>query len=199
MQAQTQRFNPRSFIGIAAVAAGLGILAHFGGQMWTAEPVANTAPVAAPVVTPVAVHADTVAPAASELDALLSEAAGMVGMPGVGSAAEAAMETRWGAQTYTSGSAECVYSILDALGLSNCEAATEQFMETCRQFYSDDHCANRMQPGPEQPASRQRQSVSVANAVGGNYVPEHWPAEVRAVLQYPAGYNAQKWAQENLP
>lgn len=203
MQAQTQRFNPRSFIGIAAVAAGLGILAHFGGQMWATEPAVVTAPVVATVVTPVAVQADTVAPAtqqvASELDALLSEAAGMVGMPGVGSAAEAALEARWGAQTYSNGSAECVYSILDALGLSNCEAATERFMETCRQFYSDDHCANRMQPGPEQPASQQRQSVSLANAVGGNYVPEHWPAEIRAALQYPAGYNAQRWAQENLP
>ncbi len=31
-----------------------------------------------------------------------------------------------------------------------------------------------------------------------NYVPEHWPPEVRAVLQYPAGLNAQQWANEHL-
>lgn len=31
-----------------------------------------------------------------------------------------------------------------------------------------------------------------------NYVPEHWPTEVRAALQYPAGLNAQQWANEHL-
>ena len=31
-----------------------------------------------------------------------------------------------------------------------------------------------------------------------NYVPEHWPAEVRAALQYPAALNAQQWANEHL-
>ncbi len=198
MQAQVQRFNPRSFIGIAAVAGGLGILAHFGGQMWATQPATTAPQVAAPI------QVDVVAaeqPAALTLDALLSEAAALVGMPVMGDASEAAIEARWGAQTYTNGSAECVYSILDALGLTNCEASTERFMETCRQFYSDDHCANRMQPGKEtMESSRQYQSVGVASAdVSGNYVPEHWPAEIRAALQYPAGYNAQRWAQENLP
>jgi hypothetical protein len=31
-----------------------------------------------------------------------------------------------------------------------------------------------------------------------NYVPEHWPTEVRSALQYPAGLNAQQWANEHL-
>lgn len=198
MQAQVQRFNPRSFIGIAAVAGGLGILAHFGGQMWATQPATTAPQVAAPI------QVDVVAaeqPVALTLDDLLSEAAALVGMPVMGDASEAAIEARWGAQTYTNGSAECVYSILDALGLTNCEASTERFMETCRQFYSVDHCANRMQPGKEtMESSRQYQSVGVASAdVGGNYVPEHWPAEIRAALQYPAGYNHQRWVQENLP
>ena len=81
------------------------------------------------------------------LDALLSEAVTMVGMPVMGDAAEAAIESRWGAQTYTNGSAECEYSILDSMGLANCEAATAQFMETCRKLYDDAHCANRMREG----------------------------------------------------
>lgn len=197
MQAQVQRFNPRSFIGIAAVAGGLGILAHFGGQMWATQPATIAPPqVAVPVQV---VPAEQ--PVALTLDALLSEAAALAGMPAMGDATEAAIEARWGAQTYTNGSAECVYSILDALGLTNCEASTERFMETCRQFYSDDHCANRMQPGKEtMESSRQYQPVGVASTdVGGNYVPEHWPAEIRAALQYPAGNNHQRWAQENLP
>jgi len=196
MQAQVQRFNPRSFIGIAAVAGGLGILAHFGGQMWATQPATTAPQVAAPI------QVDVVAaeqPVALTLDALLSEAAALVGMPSAGDATEAGIEARWGAQTYTNGSAECVYSILDKLGLTNCEASTEEFMKTCRQFYGADHCANRMQPGKEQ-ATRQHQPVGVASTdVGGNYVPAHWPAEIRAALQYPAGYNHQRWAQENLP
>lgn len=40
MQTQVQRFNPRSFIGIGAVAAGLGIVAHFAPSMWASEPLA---------------------------------------------------------------------------------------------------------------------------------------------------------------
>lgn len=31
-----------------------------------------------------------------------------------------------------------------------------------------------------------------------NYVPEHWPAEVRSALQDPAGAVAQQWANEHL-
>jgi hypothetical protein len=196
MQAQVQRFNPRSFIGIAAVAGGLGILAHFGGQMWATQPATIAPPqVAVPIQV---VPAEQ--PVALTLDALLSEAAALAGMPAMGDATEAGIEARWGAQTYTNGSAECVYSILDKLGLTNCEASTDRFMETCRQFYSIDHCANRMEPGAEQVGRRQHQPVGVASAdVGGNYVPEHWPSEIRAALQYPAGYNHQRWAQENLP
>lgn len=204
MQAQTQRFNPRSFIGIALVAGGLGIVAHFGGQMWATEPATIAPQVAAPVQVDTAAQAPAEQPAALTLDALLSEAATFtrnMEMPPLGSASEPLLESRWGAQTYTNGSAECSYSILDKLGLTNCEASTERFMETCRQFYSADHCANRMQPGKEtMESSRQYQPVGVASAdVGGNYVPEHWPAEIRAALQYPAGYNHQRWVQENLP
>lgn len=140
MQTQTQRFNPRSFIGIAAVAGGLGILAHFGGQMWAAQP----ATIAAQVVAPAQAQ-----PVALTLDALLGEAVALVGMPVTGDATEAAIEGRWGEQTYTNGSAECSYSILDSMGLTNCKAATAQFMETCRKLYNDAHCANRMREGEE--------------------------------------------------
>lgn len=140
MQTQVQRFNPRSFIGIAAVAGGLGILAHFGGQMWADQPATIAPQVAAPAQAE---------PVALTLDALLSEAVAMVGMPVTGDATEAAIEARWGAQTYTNGSAECSYSILDNLGLTNCEVSTERFMGMCRQFYSADHCANRMREGKE--------------------------------------------------
>lgn len=138
MQTQTQRFNPRSFIGIAAVAGGLGILAHFGGQMWAAQPATIAPQVAAPAQAE---------PVALTLDALLGEAVALVGMPVMGDATEAAIESRWGAQTYTNGSAECEYSILDSMGLTNCEAATERFMETCRKLYDTAHCANRMRKG----------------------------------------------------
>lgn len=199
MQTQTQqRFNPRSFIGIAAVATGLGIMAHFGGQMWAAQPATIAPQVAEPVQVDTAEQ-----PVALTLDALLFEVVAMVGMPSVGDATEAAIETRWGAQTYTNGSAECVYSILDKLGLTNCGVSTDRFMETCRQFYSADHCANRMQPGMEQaPTSYQQagqpQAVALYPNRPLNYVPEHWGPGIQAALQYPAGLAAQQWANEHL-
>ena len=87
MQTQTQRFNPRSFVGIAAVAGGLGILAHFGGQMWAAQPATIAPQIAAPAQAE---------PVTLTLDALLTEAVALVGMPVMGDATEAAIEARWG-------------------------------------------------------------------------------------------------------
>ena len=53
---------------------------------------------------------------------------------------------------------------------------------------------------PTLTVQRQAQPQAVGMAPGRvtNYVPEHWPSEVRAALQYPAGLNAQQWANEHL-
>lgn len=205
MQSQIQRFNTGGLFRVGIVIFILGLVA-LGIQQWYGEPASAMQPATVAAQESAAAGDMALKPeaqTASTLDALLSEAAALAGMPAVGSLAEEAIEARWGAQTYTNGAATCEYSILDALGLNNCQAATERFMEACRQFYSESHCANRMQPGMEQAPTSYRQA-SQPQAVAlypnrpTNYVPAHWPDELRSILQYPAGLQAQQWANEHL-
>lgn len=199
MQAQIQRINTGGLFRVGIVVFLLGLVA-LGVQNWYGEPAVTMQPATAQAQPAASTSAQ---PEASTLDALLSEAAALTGMPEIGSMTEAAIETRWGAQTYTNGAATCEYSILDSLGLSNCQAATERFMETCRSFYSESHCANRMQPGTEQAPTSYRQAVQ-PQAVALypnrplNYVPEHWSPGIRAALQYPSGLMLRQWANEHL-
>lgn len=51
---------------------------------------------------------------------------------------------------------------------------------------------------PTLTVQRQPQAGNTAAGRVANYVPEHWPTEVRAALKYPAGLAAQNWANENL-
>lgn len=216
MQSQIQRVNTSGLFRVGVVVFLLALVALGVQQFFGAEATATTASQPADVsaqaqaaITDTAFKPQAQAGNASTLDALLSEAAALTGMPEIGSMTEAAIETRWGAQSYTNGAVTCEYSILDALGLANCQATTERFMEACRSFYSKSHCATRMQPGMEQAPTSYRQA-SQPQAVGMaqpanpypnrplNYVPDHWSPGIRAALQYPSGLMMQRWANENL-
>ena len=87
-------------------------------------------------------------------------------------------------QTYSQDGVTCQY--MDDAGLAFCE----RFVKEILRRRGSGHY-------------RQSAPVSVANTsyTPGrvtNYVPAHWPAELRAILQAPASRNLQTWVQQNL-
>lgn len=210
MQAQAQYFYARKFIGISLLAAGLGILAHYGGQMWATEP---TAPVAAPV-------AQVAQSSQYEVGQTLTVPSeiGDITLRITGISADGITLADAEGDEDTVSLADLVAGIFFPADEADRNAARmAEVVEQRRQsgYYERNAPAgwcNATDCPPVLTVQRQVQpaAVSWANApsvdyngpgsqVGGNYVPEHWPAEIRAALQYPSGYNAQKWAQENLP
>lgn len=155
MQATVSNTNSAKWLRVGAVIGVLALVFWLLGK-WNGPTEVSVAPAPVAVSQPAEVEPAVPAQSASLLDELLSKAAALEGMPAIGDLLEAQIEADWGAAVYTNGAAECVYSILDKLGLSNCKASTRKFMETCYQFYSRAHCDNRLDNGPEsysQPAS----------------------------------------------
>lgn len=207
--APLQRFNLRSLVNIGIVAGLLAVVAHFGGHWMTAGSTSSptetaSALGAAPELAGVPALAGTV-----EVGQVFNFATevGNIRLVVVNVAGDQVTLTDSEGDSNTVSLAQITGGTLPA---EDVEAAIQRMMQVVEQRRASGYYERNKPAGwhwaSEQPASVTQTAMIMNDGGllgslprGGNYVPEHWPTELRALLQYPSGLRSQQWAQENLP